>query len=90
MNLTDPRASLAEQSSFISYLVGLVGIGRVVRTLAADGNAAKVAAEPATGDFVHMLLGLASVASAIERLVESEPRQANSPPAPGAPTKWLR
>ena len=38
MTLTDPRDALAEQSSFISYLVGLAGLARVVHALAADGD----------------------------------------------------
>ena len=29
MTLTDPREALADQSSFISYLVGLAGLARV-------------------------------------------------------------
>ena len=28
MTLTDPREALADQSSFISYLMGLAGLGR--------------------------------------------------------------
>ena len=56
MTLTDPREALAEQSSFVSYLVGLAGLARVVRALAADGDRR---ADPRrdADDFVHLLLG---------------------------------
>ena len=56
MTLTDPRDALAEQSSFVSYLVGLAGLARVVRALAADGDRR---ADPRrdADDFVHLLLG---------------------------------
>ena len=36
--LIDPRPELAEQSSFIGYLLGLAGLASAVRALAADGH----------------------------------------------------
>ena len=60
MTLTDPREALAEQSNFVGYLVGLAGLARMVHTLAADGDRR---ADPPrdADDFVHALLGLASL-----------------------------
>jgi hypothetical protein len=93
MMLTDPSVSLAEQSSFVSYLVGLTGLARAVRALAADGDRR---ADPPrdTDDFVHVLLGLASLGGAIERLAESGPaerfREAAVPTPPSTNTRWLR
>ena len=93
MMLTDPREALAEQSSFIGYLVGLAGLARVVHALAADGN--RRADPPGEADdAVHLLLGVASVAEAIERLAESAPAQPCPPAAASPPsstnTRWLR
>jgi hypothetical protein len=93
MTLTDPRDALVEQSSFVSYLVGLAGLARVVHALAADGDRR---ADPhrAADDFVHLLLGLASVGAAIERLAESAPAPRSHAPAAPPPTssnaRWLR
>lgn len=93
MTLTDPREALADQSAFIGYLVGLTGLARVVHTLAADGD--RRAADPRdSDDFVHALLGFASLGAAIEGLANSALAQQNpiaealSPAAP--PTRWLR
>ncbi len=94
--LTDPRQALAEQSSFVSYLVGLVGLARMVHALAADGNRR---ADPPreADDAVHLLLGLASVAEAIERLADRAPAQPSSPAVAAPPpstsetdNRWLR
>jgi hypothetical protein len=93
MTLTDPREALADQSSFIDYLVGLAGLARVVHTLAADGEPHS---EPPrdSDDFVHVLLGLASLGDAIERLAESALQQRNSIQEPAASAfsiaRWLR
>ena len=94
MTLTDPREALADQSSFIGYLVGLAGLARVVHTLAADGDRRSDPPRD-SDDFVHVLLGLASLGEAIER-----PRQFccwhNRDPtgrgaAPASTTmRWLR
>jgi uncharacterized membrane protein YuzA (DUF378 family) len=92
MTLTDPREALAEQSTFIGYLVGLAGLGQVVRALAADsvdhtGNSADA------DDFVYALIGLASLGSSIGRLAESACPQGETEtttPAEPAVTRWLR
>ena len=90
MTLTDPQDALADHSSFIDYLVGLAGLARTVRALATDDNQL---AEPAhdPDDFVHVLLGIASLGESIERLGESvaaqqQPRDQTSASAP----RWLR
>lgn len=87
MSLADPRAALAEQSSFIGYLVGLAGVGRAVRALAVEtGDPPRRDAD----DFVHVLLGLASLGAAIDRIAESVPQQCDSTPEPISSSKWLR
>jgi hypothetical protein len=92
VTLTDPREALADQSDFIGYLVGLAGLGRVVHTLAADGEGP--GGRPRDpDDFVHVLLGLASIAAMIERFADSAVAQQN--PTPKKPhddptTRWLR
>lgn len=93
MTLTDPRVALADQSHFIGYLVGLAGLARIVHTLAADGDRPS---DPRRDpdDFVHALLGLASVGAAIERLANPPAAQANLPaetrPPTASTTRWLR
>jgi hypothetical protein len=87
MMLTDPREALADESSFINYLVGLAGLAQVVHTLADDDRRAETPGEP--DDFVHVLLGLASVGAAIDRLANITTTQRIS--APVRPTtRWLR
>ncbi|GBG35746.1 hypothetical protein [Mycobacterium montefiorense] len=90
MTLTDPREALADQSNFIGYLVGLAGAARMVHNLADDNR--RVGAGRAPDDFVHALLGLASVGAAIERLSNSTTAQQNPTAAiPAKPiTRWLR
>jgi hypothetical protein len=88
--LTDPRQSLAEHSSFVSYLLGLAGLARVVQALARDGNRRQDPPHEAD-DLVHLLLGLVSLGEAIERLAETAPAQQNSAaPAAATNTRWLR
>jgi hypothetical protein len=93
MTLIDPREAFADQSSFIDYLVGLAGLARVVHTLAADGEPH---AEPPrdSDDFVHVLLGLASLGDAIWQLAEPVLLQRNSNQEPAASAfstaRWLR
>lgn len=69
MTLTDPVAALADDCSFISYLTGLAGLGRLVHAVAETGRPGTGAAD----DFVHLLLGIASLGSAIEALAASTP-----------------
>jgi hypothetical protein len=93
VTLTDPREALADKSEFIGYLVGLAGVARVVHDLAADGD--RQARDPRDADdFVHVLLGLASIGAAIERLAGSVVAQRNPTievPPPAPPTmRWLR
>ena len=64
MTLTDPVAALADECSFIGYLTGLAGLGRLVHTMAEPDPQTTGAAD----DFVHLLLGIASLGSAIETL----------------------
>jgi hypothetical protein len=91
--LTDPRPALAEQSNFVSYLVGLAGLARAVHALAADGHP-RADARCEADDFVCLLLGLASAGDAISRLAESERAQPSgtteTAPPPSTSTRWLR
>lgn len=88
MTLTDPRAALAEQSGFIGALVGLAGAAHLVRSLAAD----HIRREPpcAADDFVHALMGLASLGRTIEHLAATVPAPAHPAPAASNPVRWLR
>jgi hypothetical protein len=93
MTLIDPRESLADQSSFIDYLVGLAGLARVVHTLAADSE--RQSNPPGDADdFVHLLLGFASLGEAIEGVANPATAQQSSTveaPAPGSANgRWLR
>ncbi|MEE6163930.1 MULTISPECIES: hypothetical protein [unclassified Mycolicibacterium] len=84
MSLTEPRAALAENAALIDYLVGLAGLGRLVRTLSTGGGARRDA-----DDFVHVLLGLAALGARVERLAPPAPP---APPdaAPDSSVRWLR
>lgn len=93
MTVTDPREALADQSSFIDYLVGLAGLAGVVRTLAADGERRSGPTRD-VGDFEYVLLGLAGLGTAIERLANPAGKQRSpsidaTPPNP-TPVRWLR
>jgi F0F1-type ATP synthase epsilon subunit len=92
MTLTDPRGALADQSDFIGYLVGLAGHAQVVHTLA-DGDR-RVKGPSDADDFVHVLLGFASIGAAIEHLANSAMAQHNqaaeAPPSATPTTRWLR
>lgn len=91
--LTEPRAAMTENASLIDYLVGLAGLGRLVRALAADGagNAGEVGggAPREADDFVHVLLGLVALGARVERLA---PPASVSPPGsvPDSSVRWLR
>ena len=91
--LNDPRPALAEQSSFIGYLVGLAGLASAVRVLAADGHSQTDPPREAD-DFGYLLLGVASLGDAINRLAESgraEPCEApDAAPPPSTNRRWLR
>ncbi len=93
MTLTDPRDALAEQSTFIGYLMGLASLGRVVQSLASDcDNTTETSAD--ADDFVHLLLGVASLGASVERLAESAPtqchRETTTTVSDSAVTRWLR
>jgi hypothetical protein len=91
--LTDPRPALAEQSNFVSYLVGLAALARAVHALAGDGHPRSNAGHEAD-DFVYLLLGIASTGGAVESLVESARAQpsatADAAPLASMNTRWLR
>lgn len=93
MTLTDPREALAEQSNFISYLMGLASLGEVVHALAADSDRRSDTSGDAD-DFVHMLLGFASLGESVERLAEAAPTQrhwaATAPASDSTIARWLR
>ena len=92
MTLTDPREALADQSSFIDYLVGLAGLGRVVQTLAEGDRRSDPPCE--SDDFVHLLLGFASLGERIESIANSASAQTSSAAeasdAGSAGRRWLR
>lgn len=88
MSLSDPRSALAEQSSFLGYLVGLAAVSRAIHALAGDGTAS--APPRAADDFVHALLGLASLGTAVERLAESTPAQPVSVSPTDPANRWLQ
>jgi hypothetical protein len=94
MTLTDPREDLAEQSSFVGYLMGLAGLAQVVHTLGAPDAGCRADPPREADDFVHVLLGVASLGQEIEGLVEAVGMQQNhaaTPPQPAsAGTRWLR
>jgi hypothetical protein len=91
--LIDPRPALAEQSSFIGYLLGLAGLASAVRALAADGHSQADNPREAD-DFGYLLLGVASVGDAIDRLAESARAEQSETPDATPPlsmnTRWLR
>ena len=90
MTLTDPREALADQSNFIGYLVGLAGLAEWFTRWPPTATAQPTRRRDAD-DFVHVLLGLASLGAAIERLANPTAGTAESGrrPAPRA-TRWLR
>ena len=90
MTLTDPREALADQSSFIDYLVGLAGLARIVHMLADVSDRPDGRREP--DDFVYALVGLASVGTAVECLGNRAAIQQNPAAEPSAVStiRWLR
>lgn len=89
MTLSDPRDALAEQSNFVGYLMGLAGLARMVHTLATYCEHRTDPPREAD-DFVHLLLALASVGEAIERLAESAAARGHSAASALPETRWLR
>ena len=91
--LNDPCPALAEQSSFIGYLLGLAGLASAVRVLAADGDY-QTGTPRRADDFGYLLLGIASVGDVISRLAESaRAEQCETPdaaPPPSTNRRWLR
>jgi hypothetical protein len=91
--LNDPRPALAEQSSFIGYLMGVASLASAVRVLAADGRSQTDNPREAD-DFGYLLLGVASVGDAINRLAESARAEPCEAPAAAPPSstnrRWLR
>lgn len=89
MTLTDPRDALADQSSFIAYLMGLAALARVVHVLAADDSrSSEIGCKES--NFVEILLGVASLGDAIQALVDTSDVQGATGLWPAASTRWLR
>jgi hypothetical protein len=88
VTLTDPRGALADQSNFIGCLVGLAGAARLVRALADDPLRRETTG--AADDFVHVLLGLASLGRAIEHLAAPVATPTETAPAFATQVRWLR
>ncbi|WP_448617269.1 hypothetical protein [Geodermatophilus sp. URMC 65] len=92
--LTDPREALTEQNSLVHCLLGLVGLARLVRALAADDCRRDTIGE--ADDFIYLLLALARLGDAVECLpqvgVADAPhaQSASSPPSSPRPIEWLR
>ena len=85
--LVDPRDAFAEHGSVVHALTGLVGLARMVRARAEhDGRRA---GDPGVADeFVHLLLGVASLGAAVQHLAQPDPAASGgADPAgePGAP-----
>ncbi|MDV3126181.1 hypothetical protein M1247_14760 [Mycobacterium sp. 21AC1] len=87
MTLTDPRDALADESSFVGYLVGLTGLGRTVHVLADSGHRSETRCE--ADRFIDLLLGIASLGDAIERLAEPNSVRPGVVPPPDK-ARWLR
>ena len=87
--MTDPCDALAEQSSFIGYLMGLAALGRVVQAMAVEGRPGpQPPGEP--DDLVDVLVGIAGLGEAIRQMAEHAAVQDNPTVPPPADTRWLR
>ena len=88
--LIDPWDAFAEQGSFVNALVGLAGLARMVRALTdQDGDPAPGGGQP--DEFVHLLLAVASLGDAVDRLARAADGDAAQPtPAPSTSGAWLR
>lgn len=91
MTLTDPRQALADQSTFIDYLLALAGLAQAVRSLG-DQRGDRAQPDCAPDDFVHLLLGIASLGATIERLgaTATPPTPALDGSASPIAARWLR
>ncbi len=91
MTLLDPREALAEQSTFIEYLLGVAGVAQLVHELAADG-VPSAECSCAADDFVHVLLGLAALGEAVEALADAtgEHRRTEARLPASSYERWLR
>lgn len=85
MTLSDPRLSLADDSSLIGYLMGVAAITQAVDQLAQESTRESAGT---ADDFVYLLLGVASLGRSVEHLVGpaavAEQRPATTP------RRWLR
>lgn len=88
MTLIDPRDALAEQSTFIGYLTGLAGLGRIVHDLADHAPRTEVTGR--TDDLVDLLLGLARLGAAVERLAPPPSGPTGPAATPVIDRRWLR
>jgi hypothetical protein len=93
--LIDPWEAFAEQGSFVNALAGLAGLARLVRALAdQDGHPAPGGEQP--DEFVHLLLAVASLGDAVDRLAQAAPARATDGDAaqptlaPSTAGAWLR
>lgn len=86
MTLLDPRPALAEHSSLIGYLMGVAAVAQAIDELALDPDRRT---SGAADDFVHLLVGVASLGGAIEDLAGSV-AVAAAHPSPHTPQRWLR
>jgi|SoiMethySBSTD1v2_1073268.scaffolds.fasta_scaffold651061_2 hypothetical protein len=86
--ITDPHEALAEQNQVVAALVGLAALGRAVRALAAG---ARHPTPRAADGVVHLLLAVAHLGDAVERLVPPAAAPASDGAAPPAtPRELLR
>ena len=93
MTLTDPREALADQSSFIGYLIGLAGLGQRGACAGRRRPPSRLSpAMPTTSSTCCSALRASE--QAVERLAESAPRSTALGSRGTGPrstnTRWLR
>jgi hypothetical protein len=86
MTLSDPRPALGEHSSLVDYLCGVVALARLIDELAHDTSSEHGGV---ADDFVHLLLGVASLGAAIDGLADAPPNRQRRH-VETAPQRWLR
>lgn len=90
--LTDPREAHAEHNHFVHCLLGLAGVARSIRGLAAEeGRRPTVPAQ--ADDFVHLLVGLVHLGEEVGCLARPPgPREplADPPSRSTTPRELLR